>query len=117
MDGDLAEKIKNFLSDPAAAEKIAAVAQTLGAPSSVQPSTPPQPQAAAQTVPAEANAAVPASSTLSAAAAAVSGRSRHAQLISALRPLIREDKRSKLDSMERAMTMATLFSGIRKGQR
>jgi len=107
MDGELAEKIKSFLSDPSAAEKIAAVAQTLG----VQPSAPPKTQP--QTAPPEEAEAAP----VSAFPTAITGRSRHAQLITALRPLIREDKRSKLDSMERAMTMATLFSGIRKGQK
>lgn len=108
MDAELAEKIKSFLSDPSAAEKIAAVAQTLGVQPSAPPEPPPQPQQQQQP-PSAAVSAVPT--------AAITGRSRHAQLISALRPLIREDKRSKLDSMERAMTMATLFSGIRKGQR
>lgn len=98
MDGDLTEKIRTLLSDPEAASKIAAVAQTLGA----SPSTPP---------PAEKEAA-PVISQKPAVQT-----NRHAQLMSALRAMVREDKRRKIDSMERAMTVATLFAGFRKGQR
>lgn len=98
MDGDLTEKIRTLLSDPEAASKIAAVAQTLGA----SPSPPPP----AEKESAQVFSQKPAVQT-----------NRHAQLMSALRAMVREDKRRKIDSMERAMTVATLFAGFRKGQR
>lgn len=100
MDSDLTEKIRTLLSDPEAASKIAAVAQTLGA--SAPPSPPPPPEKEAAPVISQK----PAVQT-----------NRHAQLMSALRAMVREDKRGKIDSMERAMTVATLFAGFRKGQR
>ncbi len=98
MDSDLTEKIRTLLSDPDAASKIAAVAQTLGASAP----TPPPPEKEATPVISQK----PAAQT-----------NRHAQLMSALRAMVREDKRGKIDSMERAMTVATLFAGFRKGQR
>ena len=100
MDGDLTEKIRRFLSDPGAAEKIAAVAGTL-APQAGQPAaSPPAPDSP------------PAELPRPAAAMPLSGG--HTALIAALRPLIREDKRPKIDALSRAMTVATLFAGLKK---
>ena len=101
MDGDLAEKIRTLLADPEASSKIAAAMQTLQMPSAPKP---------APTVTKEPEAAVAASLPTQ------SSQNRHAQLMTALRSLVREDKRSKIDSRERAMTVATLFAGFRKGR-
>ena len=60
-----------------------------------------------QSSPASAPAVIPADS----------GDARRARLLAALRPMLREEKRGKLDAMTRAMTVASLFSGIRRGQR
>ena len=100
MDGDLAEKIRTLLADPEASSKIAAAMQTLQMPSA------PKPAPAAKEPEVAVAASLPTQNP----------QNRHAQLMTALRSLVREDKRSKIDSMERAMTVATLFAGFRKGR-
>ncbi len=107
MDSGLSEKISSFLSDPAAAEKVAAVAKTLGLQAGGNAGNMPQPVQSGQSSPASAPAVIPADS----------GDARRARLLAALRPMLREEKRGKLDAMTRAMTVASLFSGIRRGQR
>lgn len=102
MDSDLTEKIRALLSDPESASKIAAVAQTLGASAPPPPPSPPPEKEAAPVFSQKPTSPM---------------NSKHAQLMSALRAMVREDKRGKIDSMERAMTVATLFAGFRKGQR
>ncbi len=102
MDGDIADKIKSFLADPSAAEKISSVMQTLQKPKE-QPTS-----SAVESKPADAL------QTLMPVLGASNSGGPYLQLITALRPLIREEKRPKLDSMERALTVARLFSGIRK---
>ena len=106
MDSGLSEKISSFLSDPAAAEKVAAVAKTLGLQAGGNAGNMPQPVQSEQST-ASAPAVIPADS----------GDARRARLLAALRPRLREEKRGKLDAMTRAMTVASLFSGIRRRQR
>ena len=89
MDSGLSEKINSFLSDPAAAEKVAAVAKTLGLQAGGNAGNMPQPVQSEQSSPASAPAVIPADS----------GDARRARLLAALRPMLREEKRGKLDRL------------------
>jgi len=85
MDGDLGEKIRQILGDKDAMEKISSIASGLGKP---LPGASPAPQA------------LP--------------KSEKAALLAALRPLLREEKRSKIDAMQTALTLAALFENYKK---
>lgn len=93
MDGDIGEKLKNILADKDAMEKIASFASGLNKPS---------PDAAPG------------------AAAAVTGppaspyRDDRTAFIGSLRPLLREEKRKKLDTLQTALTLAELFGSYKK---
>ena len=107
MDSGLSEKIGSLLADPAAVEKIAAVAKTLGLQSGDNVGNASEPVRSGQT------------DTVVSPPAAITGDGvdiRRARLLAALRPMLRQEKRGKLDAMTRAMTVAGLFSGIKRGQ-
>ena len=87
MDSDFLGKVKTLLADPESLERITAIARGLSAP------TP---------------AAAPAG-----AFARPQSRDSRLTLLEALKPLLREDKRGKIDSLQRAMTMATVLKGLR----
>jgi hypothetical protein len=100
VDSDLTEKIRKFLSDPGAADKIAAVAGTLSSPKAGS-AAPESPAAASEAIPVSKPAPKPAAD-------------RQTALLEAIRPLLRTDKQGKVDNIRRAMTVASLFGTIRK---
>ncbi len=102
MDNGLADKIKSFLATPDAADKIASMAGMLGG-GAQPPKQEPEQYQSSESIP-----------TALLQAPIQSGG--YSQLISALRPLIRVEKRQKLDSLERAISLATLFSTMKKGK-
>ena len=109
MDSDFLGKVKTLLADPESLERITAIARGLSAP------TPAATPAAAPASAAESPAAgteQPASPT-AAAFARPQSRDSRLTLLEALKPLLREDKRGKIDSLQRAMTMATVLKGLR----
>lgn len=69
------------------------------------PEQPAVPTAAASPTPSEP-AALPA-------AARPQSRDSRLTLLEALKPLLREEKRGKIDSLQRAMTMASVLKGLR----
>ena len=87
MDGDLGEKIRQILGDKDAMEKITSIASGLGKPLTAQNASP---------------------------AAPVLPKNEKAALLAALRPLLREEKRSKIDAMQTALTLAALFESYKK---
>ena len=109
MDGDFLGKVKALLSDPESLERITAIAKGMSSPQAApaQTSAPEQPAippAAASPTPSEP-AALPA--------AAPQSRDSRLTLLEALKPLLREEKRGKIDSLQRAMTMASVLKGLR----
>ena len=91
MDSDFLGKVKTLLADPESLERITAIARGLSAPT-----------------PAATPAAAPAGTF-----ARPQSRDSRLTLLEALKPLLREDKRGKIDSLQRAMTMATVLKGLR----
>jgi len=106
MMGKIAELIKGFAPAAAAAETLPEApaeipAAVPAAAFSEAPAVPPAIPAAAMPVARPAHAAI-------------KGGSSAAALLSSLRPFLRETRRSKLDALATAMTMAEVFKGIRK---
>ena len=102
MDSDFLGKVKTLLADPESLERITAIARGLSAP------TPAATPAATPESAAAGPAAAPAG-----AFARPQSRDSRLTLLEALKPLLREDKRGKIDSLQRAMTMATVLKGLR----
>lgn len=103
MDGDFQEKLNKVLSDPDALAKITAIASSLGAS--------PKNEVKEATVPddKEETPLIPASNPISASL----GDPR-LQLLSSLKPLLREEKRDKIDSLTRALTVAAMMKNFKK---
>lgn len=108
MEGDFAEKLKTVLSDPEALSKITAIASGLGAGGSA-PSEPKRDESAKE---AFAPKAPEAPEALHGTALPAFGDRRIA-LLSSIRPLLREDKRRKIDSLTRALTLAEMMKNLR----
>lgn len=100
MDDQLTEKIRAFLADPQAAERIAAIAGSLGASSGSGEANPPPDPAPAPSPPVFAPQALPKDPRL--------------DLLHALRPLVAEEKRGRLDDLVRIATVASLFGNLKK---
>ena len=101
MENDLSEKILKLLSDPTAAAKISAVASSLGA-TDVKPQEPVQ-QAFSP--------AAPVTQLLS----GFGNKNRNTELLCAVKPFLREEKQGKIEALLRAMSIAELISGLKKG--
>lgn len=110
MDDQLTEKIRTLLADPQAVERIAAIAGTLGvspggggAPSQPQP----DPALASPAPPAFAPKQEPTPG-------AFQPKDPRLELFRALRPLVAEEKRGRLDDLVRIATVASLLGGLKK---
>lgn len=108
LDGDFAEKLKTVLSDPEAMAKISAIASGLGA--SAQTETTNEPEKEAETV---GQSGV--SDILPVLSQSFSPQSDpRLALLYSLKPLLREDKRDKIDSLTKALTIASMMKQFRK---
>ena len=104
MDGEFGEKLKSILSDPEAMAKITAIASSLGANSkSEEPTQGEEPS----TIPDPAKA-------IGAMLNPTAGNDPKIQLLTAVKPLLREEKRDRVDSLVRALTIAAMMKGFRK---
>lgn len=103
MADELSEKIRSVLSDPQSAAKIAAIASSLGVSGGDIPMSS-QSEETAQSVPA---AALPLHFNR--------GNDKNTALLHAIKPFLREDKREKIDSLVRALSVAELISGLKRG--
>lgn len=107
MDGDFASKLKTVLSDPEAMAKISAIASGLGGVSKETP-------AGTENVQKEEsepnlNAFSDLSKNLFPAQSDPS-----IALLSSLKPLLREEKRDRVDSLIRALYVASMMKNFRK---
>ena len=105
MADDLSEKIRAVLSDPSSMAKISAIASSLGV-SSDNAEPPKETEPPKDTVPAFAPADLLLPSR---------GNDRNTALLCAIKPFLREEKRTKLDSLIRALSVAELISGLKRG--
>lgn len=106
MDADFSEKLKNVLSNPDAMAKIMSIASNLG----TQPASQDGENASVEAVPVEPRQSamhtplqipeLPSDPRIS--------------LIYSLKPLVREEKRERLDAIARALSVASIFKNIRK---
>lgn len=92
MDGELGEKLRQILGDKDAMEKISAIASGLNRPPPVTDTGAPAP-------------AIPAPQSYGGGKTA---------FIASLRPILREEKRKKLDTLQTALTLAELFGSYKK---
>ena len=106
LDGDLASKIQNLLSDPDSFKKISAIANGLsqGAPeSAASPGGSSEPAA-----PKEA----PVQNLLPSAVTA--GRDPHVALLYSLKPLLSKEKQGKVDDIARTLAVVSLLKNLKK---
>lgn len=101
LDENLSEKIRAMLADPAALSAIASVASSFtGGAQSEQPSVPTGAQSEQQSVP----------------AMSLPRRDPRVELLCAIKPLVNDEKRSRLDSLVQIASVASLLGSIgRKG--
>jgi hypothetical protein len=92
IDADTAKKVMDILSNPEMMSKISAIA------SGVSPSTPLPEQPIPASIPQPT----------------VQGNSR-ADLLLALKPFLKEEKRGKIDNVIKALTIATTVSKLKGG--
>ncbi|MBO4500739.1 MAG: hypothetical protein J5760_00755 [Clostridia bacterium] len=91
MDGDLGEKLRQILGDKDAMEKISAIASGLGAPDAEK--APPPAQSEKTHIPPVKN--------------------DKAAFLTSLKPLLREEKRKKIDALQTALMLANVFAGYK----
>ena len=122
MDSDFSEKLKRVLSDPEAMSKITAIASGLGAtaPSNTAPDPAPdempkQSDTESAYTPLSDSAPSGQSDALPALMQGfnTSGEPR-LLLLSSLKPLLREDKREKIDALTKALAIASMMKNLRK---
>ena len=97
MDNSFAEKLNAVLSDPEAMEKITKIASGLSASQATESVQTSLPSAKPENIPLLSKQ--------------LSGK---AAFISSLRPMLREEKRKKLDSLQTALTLAEMFGKTKK---
>jgi hypothetical protein len=104
LDVDFSEKLKLVLSDPDAMAKITALASGLGktaapeAPSAVEPTS---------------DVAASSDKTNLLLPSAQNGDPR-INLLASLKPLLREDRRDRVDALTQALTLAAMMKNFRK---
>ncbi len=106
MDSDFASKLQSVLSNPEAMSQITAIASSLGGGSGASTPTEPQPEApreaeVQQTFPPISQTAFP------------QGDHRIA-LLNSIKPLLREEKRGRVDSLLNALTVASMLKSFKK---
>ena len=111
MDADFGEKLKSVLSDPEAMAKITAIASSLGSPTD-RSNTPPAPSVPSAS---ESIGAPQDKNILSAFSQLTSPTDDpRLALLCSLKPLLREEKRERIDALTRALTLAAMMKGFRK---
>lgn len=112
MDDQLTEKIRAFLADPQAAERIAAIAGALGNTSgSSEGAGNSQPEPPSVQLTTSQPAFAPQQGGFSGSPPRGDPR---LELFRALRPLVAEEKRGRLDDLVRIATVASLLGTFKK---
>lgn len=111
MDDSLTEKIRAVLADPDAASKIAAIASSLSGGSNG--GSAPQ-QSAPASAPASASAEQPSIPAGAPFSLPSFGKDPRLDLLRALKPLVAEEKRGRLDDLVQIATVASLLGSLNK---
>ncbi|MBQ4316720.1 MAG: hypothetical protein IJC20_00585 [Clostridia bacterium] len=115
MDSDFSEKLKKVLSDPEAMSKITAIASSLGASSPQQNA---EEKVGASEPEPQISPTIPPSAPSDALPALMQGFSMSSDprisLLSSIKPLLREEKREKIDALTRALALASMMKNLRK---
>lgn len=126
MDSDFSAKLKSVLSDPEAISKITAIASSMMGGNSADTSAPFQPSAEQQANtqpqaqnPPQMQNGIPSEDNFKNLAALAQGFSPQVDdprlaLLCAIKPLLREDKRDRVDALTRALTVAAMMKNLRK---
>ncbi|MBR4950692.1 MAG: hypothetical protein IKZ23_01925 [Clostridia bacterium] len=105
MDSDFSAKLQGLLSDPNALAKITAIASTLGAGNAPSQGEPAQ---SAQSAPsAQANPPLQSPQPLLPADPRLA-------LLSSVKPLLRQEKQGKIDSLLSALAVASMLKSFKK---
>lgn len=105
MDSDFATKIQNILSNPEAMSKITAIASSLGGNSADRPSeSQPEPE---KIQPASTQSENMPMFPFQQSDPRIS-------LLNSVKPLLKEEKRGKVDSLLTALTMASMLKNFKK---
>lgn len=108
LDGDFAEKLKAVLSDPNAMAKITSIASGLSASKSESDAENTLPEQSPEPI-------IPKSESLPTIAQSLALNSDpRINLLSSLKPLLREEKRDRIDSLTRALSLAAMMKNFRK---
>ena len=113
LDADFSEKLKTVLSDPEAMAKITAIASSLGASNASDSAEAPPPINDAETQSAPSDSAMNLLSAFSGGSGAV-GNDPRVSLLYSLKPLLREEKRERIDALARALAVASMMKTFRK---
>ncbi|MBP5155417.1 MAG: hypothetical protein J6252_02410 [Clostridia bacterium] len=108
MDNGLSQKLQSVLSDPEAASRIASVAGALASAGVLpRPESEPAPEREPEAPQTEAKpAASPAPSS--------AVRDPRVALLYSLKPLLREERRGRIDDLARALSVVSLLGEARK---
>lgn len=113
LDGDFAEKLKNVLNDPEAMSKILSIASGLGLSDTSGPKAEEAPKREESEPISE-----PTFSSSESLPALMQGFGQsndpRITLLASLKPLVREEKRERLDALTRALTLASMMKNFRK---
>lgn len=96
MEENFSEKLQALLADPDAVAKISAIASSLGSTAPSVPSVPQTPPAPEPSAPASV------------------GKDPRLELLRAIRPLVAEQKRKRIDDLVQIATVASLLGNFGK---
>lgn len=117
MDSDFSAKLKSVLSDPEALAKITAIASSMmqpEKPSPSQPASPPEPEPGLDVGSPSVNGDIPALAQNLTQNFSPRADDPRLALLYSLKPLLREDKRDRIDALTRALTVASMMKSFRK---
>lgn len=103
MDSEFSAKLQSLLSNPEAMAKINAIASSMN--TSAPQSIPTQPNPISEPIAQNPMPSLPTSNQIADPKLA---------LLSSIKPLLREEKRSKVDSLLTALTVANMLKGFKK---
>lgn len=116
MDNEFQEKLKSVLSDPEALSKISAIASSLGMAKPSESSDIAVPTGDFESVPTEKEEKHEQSNFQNVFDLLPSQNVSDPRLLllGSLKPLLREEKREKIDKLTRALTVASMMKKFRK---
>lgn len=131
MSEDISDKVRALLEDPEMVAKIAMIAGGLGGGKTAAPAASPEPPVnpardiptTDRTLPAEHNAvyesgnAAPVIAKPPEAAKPAVVNDPRLSLLNSLKPFLREERRSKIDNLARALSVASLMSNFNKDKK